>query len=343
MERPDYTFSSKNTRGYRLTIVTQLLQAIETMHRPEEMFQWLASAIVQCFDVSIIQFWTRESGWSGQPHLAQLRALDSQDRSLPAYMISEKMTMTVEHISKEQRIFPPQPVEQLFPHFQASLLKRYGLNYCAYCLIDKALISPTAAAGRANQTNVSFAPAGYALSHERTLVGLTFIALLLLRRYPQQDLIPTISIILEQALGIAEKHRLLLPVAANSGRLSLPDRLSPSKEYPAINRGPTVASRFIEDPPQEALSALPGLIPRIKQDGRLLVSSNPFASSVTISDKQALRLYTAIDGRKTVDELRSIGMTLQEVQTALQTLLKLDCIEIYTPEGQPVDATLLFK
>ena len=324
MERPDYTknhtFSSKNTRGYRLTIVTQLLQAIETMHRPEEMFQWLASAIVQCFDVSIIQFWTRESGWSGWAETStQLRALDSQDRSLPAYMISEKMTMTVEHISKEQRIFPPQPVEQLIPHFQASLLKRYGLNYCAYCLIDK---------------NVSIAPAEYTLSHDSTSVGLTFIALLLLRRYPQQDLIPTISIILEQALGIAEQHRLLLPVAAGSGRLSLPDRFS---------RHPERSEGSQEPLPQEAPSALLGLIPRLKQDGRLLVSSNPFASSVTISDKQALRLYTAIDGRKTVDELRSTGMTLKEVQTALQTLLKLDCIEIYTPEGQPVDAALLFK
>ena len=30
-----------------------------------------------------------------------------------------------------------------------------------------------------------------------------------------------------------------------------------------------------------------------------------------ITHEQALRLYTAIDGRKTVDELRSTGMTLK--------------------------------
>ncbi len=317
MERPDDTFSPRNTRGHRLTIVTQLLQAIETMHRPEEIFQWLASVIVQHFDVSIIQFWTRETSWSDHPS-AQLRALACQDRSLPAYMIAEKLTMTVEHIPREQRIFLPQLVEQVFPHFQASLLKRYGLNYCTYYLIDK---------------KVSFAPTEYTLSHESTLMGLTLMALLLLRHHPQQDLIPTISTILEQAVGIAEKHRLLLPVVANSGglapsdRLALPDRLSPSRELL----------------PQEQPSALLDLIPRPKQDARLLVSSNPFASSVTISDKQALRLYTAIDGRKTVEELLSTGITLKEVQTALQTLLKLDCIEMYTLKGQLVDVTHLLK
>lgn len=317
MERPGDTFSPRNTRGHRLTIVTQLLQAIETMHRPEEMFQWLASVIVQHFDVSSIQFWTRKTSLSDHPS-AQLRALACQDRSLPAYMIAEKLTMTVEHIPREHRIFPPQLVEQVFPHFQASLLKRYGLSYCTYCLIDK---------------NVSFAPAEYALSHESALTGLLFIGLLLLRHYPQQDLIPTISTILEQAVGIAEKHRILLPVVASSGglspseRLALPDRLTPSQE------------RL----PQEQLTALLGLIPRPKLDARLLVSSNPFASSVTISDKQALRLYTAIDGRTTVEELLSTGITLKEVQMALQTLLKLDCIEMYTLKGQLVDVTHLLK
>jgi predicted ArsR family transcriptional regulator len=75
-----------------------------------------------------------------------------------------------------------------------------------------------------------------------------------------------------------------------------------------------------------------------------MLSSNPFASPVTISDKQALRLYQAIDGRKTVAELcSSIGMTINEVRTALQTLLNSQRIEIYTAEGRPADTGLLFK
>jgi hypothetical protein len=311
MERMGGPFSSKSIRGYRLTIITQLLQAVEAMHTPEEMFQWLAYAIVQRFDISILQFWTRQSIRSGQPS-AQLRAVAFQDRTLPAYMISEKVTASIEQIPKEPRIFSPQLVERTFPHFQASLLKRYGLNYCSYCLIDR--------------NDVGFAPA-YALSNEKTSIGLTFIAFLLLRNYSPQDLMPTISSILEQAVGIAEKHHLLFPVMTNTDKLPLPGRSLPAQE--AL--------------PQEPRPELLGLIPRQKQDERLLVSSNPFASSVNIPDNQARRLYAAIDGRKTVDELHSIGMTRQEVIAALQILLNLNFIEMYTPEGQHVDAGLLFR
>jgi hypothetical protein len=99
-----------------------------------------------------------------------------------------------------------------------------------------------------------------------------------------------------------------------------------------------------ETPAQGTLSTLPNLIPRLKQDARLLVSSSPFASSATIADKQALRLYAAIDGRKTVTELcRNTGMSQQEALAALQTLLTLQRIEIYTLDGRPVDVALLFK
>ena len=92
------------------------------------------------------------------------------------------------------------------------------------------------------------------------------------------------------------------------------------------------------------LLALPDLIPHLKKDAHLLVSSSPFASSATISDKQALCLYAAIDGRKTVAELcNNTGMTLKEVYTALQTQLTLHRIEIYTSKGRPDDAALFFE
>jgi len=311
MKRPGDPFSSKSIRAYRLTIVTQLLQTIEAMHRPEEMFQWLAYAIVQHFNVSIMQFWTRESNWTGQPS-AQLRAMAYQDRTLPANLIGAKVSTIIEQIPKEHRIFPPQLLEQVLPRFQASLLKRYGLNYCSYCLIDK---------------NVRFAPAGYARSRENVSTGLTFIAFLLLRNYPPLELIPNIGTLLEQAIGIAEKRQLLLPVAPHSGMLLLPAPKLPSQEIL----------------PPGASPALLGLIPQLKHAERLMMLSNPLASLVTISDKRARRLYTAIDGRKTVDELRSVGMTLHEVLTALKALVNQQRIELYTPEGQLVDAAPLFK
>jgi hypothetical protein len=302
----DDTFSPQNMRGYRLTVFTQLRQAIEAMHHPEEMFQWLSSMIMQRFDVPIVQVWTCENGWTDQPS-AQLWAMASQNPAQPLQVLSEKAAVTVERISKGQRISTPLPVERVFPAYLASLLKRYGLGFCVYCI---------------NNKNVDFAPEVYAPSYERVATGFTFIILLLLQQYPQQDLISAVNIILEQALAIAENRRLLLPVTATSGQLSTPQEVSVQGTPPA----------------------LPGLIIRQKQNAGLMLSSNPFAGSVTIKDIQALRLYDAIDGRKSVVGLcNTTGMSLKEAQMALQILLGLQCIEISTPEGWPVDTTLLFK
>lgn len=306
MERADDTFYSQSMRGNRLTIFTQLRQAIEAMHYHEEMFQWLASVITQRFDVPVVQLWTYENDQWGQP-FAQLLAMAYQAPFQPLNVVSEKAATIVERISSGQYISSSQPVEQMFPQYLALLLKRYGISYCAYCLIDR---------------NIRFAQVEQALSREGTLTRFRCIVLLFLREYARQELISTIGIILEQAIVVAENRRLLLSVAVNTDRLSAPQA--------ALSQVP---------PP-----ALPGLIPRRKQDEGLMVSSNPFARPVAISDQQALRLYEAIDSRKTVAELCiSADMTLNEAQTALQTLLSLQYIEIYTLEGWPVDATLLFK
>ena len=153
-------------------------------------------------------------------------------------------------------------------------------------------------------------------------MGLTFIVLLLLRQYPQQELASAVTIILEQALSIAENRRLLLPVSAATGQTSAPRKALA----------------------QETPPALPGLIVKKKQNAGMMLSSNPFARSITIKDPQAQRLFDVIDGRTPVAELAALtGMTLQEAQVALQILLGLQCIEIYTHEGWPVDTTLLFK
>ena len=75
-----------------------------------------------------------------------------------------------------------------------------------------------------------------------------------------------------------------------------------------------------------------------------MLSSNPFANPVAISDKQALRFYEAIDSRKTVADLcRSTGMSLIEALQCLQALLHLQQIDIYTLDGWLVDSTLLFN
>ncbi|MGH2481435.1 MAG: hypothetical protein ACRDHW_17410, partial [Ktedonobacteraceae bacterium] len=186
------------------------------MHHPEEMFQWLTSMIMQRFDVPIVQLWTCENGPLEQPS-AQLWAMASQNPSQPLYVMSEKVAATVELIAKGQRSSSPLPVERIFPAYLASLLKRYGLGFCGYCLISK---------------NVDFAPEAY--THVRTPAGFTFVILLLLQQFPQQDLVSAITIILEQALAIAENRHILLPVTGGSGQITAPQEALSQETPPAL-------------------------------------------------------------------------------------------------------------
>src|SRR5207244_8506489 len=89
MERADNLFAPQSTRGYRLTIFTQLKQAIGTINQPEELFQWLASVIMQRFDVSIVQLWSFENRLPGQSS-TQLLAMASQNPAQPLHVINEK-------------------------------------------------------------------------------------------------------------------------------------------------------------------------------------------------------------------------------------------------------------
>lgn len=295
MARADDTFSPQNMRGYRLTILTQLRQVIENTHSTEQMFQWLSSVVTQSFDVSIAQFWTCENAWPGSPS-AQLRAMAYRDPSQPVHLIGEKVAPAVEQIARGAHTPFVQPVEQVFPSYLASLLKRYGLPFCACCFNVHPLARQAPAPGQPAE--------------------LIFLALLFLAHSPQRELVSTMTIILEQAIAVAEGHGLVLAGASSS------DREAPARE--AISQG---------IPP-----ALAGLIPHKKQDARLMLSSNPFASPVAISDKQVQRLYEAVDGHKTFAQLcNDTTMTLQEAYKALRTLLSLHYIDLYTPQGAPVD------
>src|SRR5689334_767601 len=115
MDRADNLYAPQNIRGYRLTIFTQLKQAIETMQRPDELFQWLASVIIQRFNVSVVQLWSFENHLPGYPPSTQLLSMASQNPSQPLHTINEKVATTVGQISIAQRVSYPQLVEQLFP------------------------------------------------------------------------------------------------------------------------------------------------------------------------------------------------------------------------------------
>jgi hypothetical protein len=155
---------------------------------------------------------------------------------------------------------------------------------------------------------------GYFLQGQ-TPAPLSLVALLFFQQSPSQKQLVNIEHILEHSLLIARNRQLLQP-ATNS------------------DTGPIASAGNYQQLTPLALSQL---IPRRIEEVNLMKSSNPFTTSVGIEDKQARRLYAAIDGQKNVAALlQTTHLALSEVQTLLQTLVAQQRIRLYSPDGQEV-------
>ena len=89
---------------------------------------------------------------------------------------------------------------------------------------------------------------------------------------------------------------------------------------------------------EEPSLTLNKLIPHRSEDANLMSSSNPLSRSVVISDKQARRLYAAIDGQKNVEELCVvIHLDVKQAPKVLQLLLDQQLIHLYGPGRRPTE------
>jgi len=84
---------------------------------------------------------------------------------------------------------------------------------------------------------------------------------------------------------------------------------------------------------------LQSLIPLRIQGQELLQPQNP--RSALVSDRLARRVYSMIDGRSNIERLCLLTrMSLEQMRSVLRLLIEQHCIQLYTPAGQRVDATL---
>ena len=293
---------------HQLVITSQLIRVAEDMHHIDDMFFWLASAIVQAFNVQVIQFWTSQLNQQDQRAL-QLRTIVHQDPSLPHQVfVTNHVGVAIGRMMNGGRHVPLQRVGSAFPPYQAELFGRYGLSYCAGCLLtSKALLPPTSK--------------GAASGDKPT--PLQSLVLLVWRQVPPQNVPIAINLVLEQAIGVACKHELLRPAVDTSGRL------------------PVVTVKPLG---QLASSYLLQLVPRRLEEADVLTASNPFSDSTVIADKQARRLYLAIDGHKNLNELcTSTRLEWKQAFEALRFLLKQRRIQLYEPGGLPLDSSQLLN
>jgi hypothetical protein len=96
-------------------------------------------------------------------------------------------------------------------------------------------------------------------------------------------------------------------------------------------------SQLVTRKPRRAFT-LAQLIPKRKQDTNDLLVNNPFARPTIISDKKARRLHLEMNGQANIEDLSSItGLNIQEIGIALRLLWDQHRIEVYSPEGRPVN------
>ena len=288
-----------------LVITAQLFQVAANMQHVDQLFLWLANVSVQNLDIQVIQFWGLQTNRTGQL-FTQLRTSALQDNSLPQQVVTNNQVVTTAgNILIQRRGFMIQKVGGLFSSFQADLLARYGLYYCSCFFLSSNMLLP---------------PVYNQASHAEDLpLPLSLAVLVFLRQVPLQNTLPGLNLVLEQAIQIAGNNSLLLPPGSTNTH-------SLSNGYPQ----------------QEMPLVLTELVPHRLEDDNLLKSSNPFASSDIITDKQARRLYNAIDSHRAVWEICEItGMDLKEAQKALKILMAHHRIQLYTLEGHPVDSSAL--
>src|SRR6266700_2514569 len=310
----------------QMELAKQLMQVVATVRHVDELFQWVAGACVQHFNIQLVQLWSNQVNPEGRLTL-QLRTIAHKDPSLPEQVAaSTQMASLVQYIMNSRRSYRAQAVESLFPSFQTILLKRYGLYYCGACFTSK---------------NVYLPPVERMFAYDQLPTPLTMVVLFYVRQISQVELLAAMNMTLEQALTLAESSGLLTNTGY-SGNLQMPGYM-PNMQTPGYspNMQQIVTPQV---PTPDVVPALELLIPRRKQDADLMLSSNPFANKAVIADKKARRLHGAIDGHTNIVGLcAATGMSIKEVHIALQSLLIQQYIEIYEPGGRLVKNSPFFK
>jgi hypothetical protein len=290
----------------QLAIVTRLWRAVTTLHHIDEVFQWVAMQIVERFQVQAAEIWALQLDPTGHYSL-QVRTLMTADNSLPEHVIANHhIAEFAERLYSEQRNYPLQMVNQIFAGYPAAMLTRYGLNYITSAYFHgPATLLPAA----------RHAPAPM-----NRPVPFTLVVLLFQHERRSGDLLIPLQFILPQVVLAAKNHDLL-----------------PQAQATPLPQAPNTPI-----PQQQAQSEFWQLIPHRRREAELLMSSNPLASSVDIPDKQARRLYGAIDGKKNIGALsRATGMEPQEVIRALKHLIAQKRVELYEPGGKLINPSHL--
>jgi len=308
-----------------VALIVQLMQQTRDMHHVDEVLLWLADAMVKYLSIPVVQFWVSQKYDTGKDQ-TEPRASASLYRSLPRQVhLNAQIAELVERLLREQHGTMPLPVASAFPTPQANWLGQYQLYYWAGYFMKSDLFVPPAT-GKPTQGKIA--------------TPLRMIVSLFTEHPPSQHLLRATNFVLEQSIRVMTERKLLSsvpPAITNLANLSYTTNTRP----PHTNTKP---SQTNTKPPQHTQFSLTDVIPCRIENIEKLQASNPFANALVISEKDARRLYSAIDGEKSVVELAQIThLDTQDMISALLYLVRQRQIRFQDQEGNPIESSLLFS
>src|SRR5947209_8224191 len=120
----DFFQVSANRR--QIALMAQLGKVAASIRTIDDLFFWLASTVVERFDVQVMQFWANQHYRTGQVS-TELRTMVRQDLTLPQQMVTNAYVAEIAgHIMTSRNTLMPQRMESIFHRHQATLFGRYG-------------------------------------------------------------------------------------------------------------------------------------------------------------------------------------------------------------------------
>ncbi len=292
-------------RGQPIALIAQFMQQTTSMQHVDDVFLWLAQAMSHYLDIPVVQFLAIQRDKTEQFQV-EVRAISSVTDIITAKeysalfqmeYIKSQITVVAERILREQRGITSRPVESIFPTLHASLFAQHNLRCWAGYFLRNDAFLPPAK----NEPG-------------RISTPLTMIVSLF-SLYPLST---------EQARAVHFTLEQVVRIIVNRGLLT---------------SGATISSKApqMAEGNADTLLAHAYIIPQRSENIEQFQADNPFTSASIIADKNARRLYAAIDGDKNIAELTyMIGLGKKEMLEALHYLFGQHKIHFHTVEGELV-------
>jgi hypothetical protein len=133
-----------------IVLIAQLTKMMSKMQHADEVFLWLANAMIRGLNIPVIQFWASQQDNTGQFH-TEVRAIASQNPALPQHVhLNTHVMVVIERLFHEQRSITSLPIEGIFSPLQTTLFAQYNLHYWASFLLRNDALLPPAKTGGAS-------------------------------------------------------------------------------------------------------------------------------------------------------------------------------------------------